>query len=95
MNLDHYKHLHNKGILVDGHTVVVTSTNWSNNSVAFARETGLIIRSKDVAGYYAKAFERDWKNGLDPDDAIRELTRALATRAFGEPGDFIEASEGV
>jgi phosphatidylserine/phosphatidylglycerophosphate/cardiolipin synthase-like enzyme len=97
MKLDHYKHLHNKGVLVDGKAVVVSSTNWSNNSVAHAREAGLLIRSKPIAAYYAKAFERDWSNGMDPDDATGNLTRMLRGLRADVPGaaDVLEASEGV
>ena len=31
LNLDHYIHLHNKGLIIDGKHVVVSSTNWSKN----------------------------------------------------------------
>jgi phosphatidylserine/phosphatidylglycerophosphate/cardiolipin synthase-like enzyme len=97
MKLDHYKHLHNKGVLVDGKAVVVSSTNWSNNSVAQAREAGMLIRSKPIATYYKKAFDRDWSNGMDPDDATGKLTRMLRGLRAGAPGeaDILEASEGV
>jgi len=55
--------LHNKGIIVDGNKVLVSSINWNENSVMNNRETGIIIEG-DAAGYYKGIFEHDWKSAL-------------------------------
>lgn len=62
INLDQFVHCHNKGVICDD-SVVVTSTNWSENSVRRAREAGVLIRSRDLANYYGAAFDDDWENG--------------------------------
>jgi cardiolipin synthase len=50
---------HNKGLVIDGKLVLVSSINWNENSVMNNREVGLVI-SGEAAGYYARAFEHDW-----------------------------------
>ncbi len=41
--------IHNKGIVVDGETVLVSSANWSGDGVLRNRDAGLIIHDKDIA----------------------------------------------
>jgi phosphatidylserine/phosphatidylglycerophosphate/cardiolipin synthase-like enzyme len=62
INLDTFVHCHNKGVIADDN-VVVSSTNWSENSVRRAREAGALIKSKDLGLYFASAFDDDWENG--------------------------------
>jgi len=52
--------VHNKGMVIDGEKVLVSSINWNENSVRNNRELGLIIEG-DAAGYFAAAFSRDWQ----------------------------------
>ena len=73
LNLRYFTHCHNKGVIVDRNSVVVSSTNWSANSVTKAREAGLIIGSSDVAEYYAKVFDEDWSEGIDAADVKKRL----------------------
>ena len=65
-NLAHVIHCHNKGVIVDDDHVVVSSTNWSENSILRAREAGLLITSKELTAYYASVFELDWQEGIVP-----------------------------
>ena len=69
-----FGHNHNKGVLVDGKAVVVSSTNWSSNSVLRAREAGVLIRSEKIARYYEDVFLVDWAEGLSVDDVGAALT---------------------
>jgi phosphatidylserine/phosphatidylglycerophosphate/cardiolipin synthase-like enzyme len=55
-----FVHCHNKLIIVDGATVLVSSQNWSNSAVAKNREAGLMFRFPTIAKYYAEIFESDW-----------------------------------
>ena len=73
INLDNFIHCHNKGVIVDD-AVVVTSTNWSENSIRRAREAGLLIRSKSVAGYFAQVFADDWTTGWTVATADSHIT---------------------
>jgi len=52
--------IHNKGVIVDGERVLVSSINWNENSPAFNREAGVILEHPGVAGYYTEAFVQDW-----------------------------------
>src|SRR4029077_20578646 len=54
--------IHNKGIVVDGETVLVSSANWSGDGVLRNRDAGLIIHDKEIATYFQKAFVFDWEN---------------------------------
>jgi len=53
-------HCHNKLILIDGTTVLVSSQNWSNAAVNDNREAGLLFEHKGVAAYFKRIFEVDW-----------------------------------
>ena len=68
LNPGPFTHCHNKGVIVDDQAVVVSSTNWSENSVLRAREAGVLVRSKKIAAYYRDVFDLDWKEGLKPED---------------------------
>jgi phosphatidylserine/phosphatidylglycerophosphate/cardiolipin synthase-like enzyme len=52
--------VHTKGIIVDDAEVFVGSINWTENSFKGNREVGIVIGNKQVAGYYARLFRRDW-----------------------------------
>lgn len=55
--------IHNKGVIVDGRNVLVSSINWNENSPMNNREAGVIISHPDAARYYLNVFEEDWKSG--------------------------------
>lgn len=48
--------LHNKGLVVDGERVLVSSINWSLNSPANNREVGLILEHPEIAQFYTDVF---------------------------------------
>jgi cardiolipin synthase A/B len=56
--------IHNKGIIVDGHHVLVSSINWNSVSPNFNREAGVIIDDPEVAHYFLDAFEDDWNSSV-------------------------------
>ena len=63
--------IHNKGVIVDGNEVFVSSINWNENSPSFNREVGMIIKSIEVAGYFTEVFESDWNPR--PESSSRSL----------------------
>jgi phosphatidylserine/phosphatidylglycerophosphate/cardiolipin synthase-like enzyme len=75
LNLQHFIHCHNKGVIVDGRYSVVSSTNWSENSIHRAREAGLIVDSKDLAAYFTEVFDQDWKTA----DSAAKASAAMVT----------------
>jgi hypothetical protein len=62
--------VHNKGMIVDGKIVVVSSQNWSADGVLRNRDAGLIIKSEKVAAYFGAIFTHDWDN-LARQQAVR------------------------
>ncbi len=60
-NATHFVNLHNKGGVFDGRSVLISSVNWNENSVAANREAGVIIENGELAGYFAAVFECDWE----------------------------------
>jgi phosphatidylserine/phosphatidylglycerophosphate/cardiolipin synthase-like enzyme len=89
MNLSFFVHLHNKGVLVDRKKVLVSSTNWSENSIVYAREAGVLINSPDVAEYYARVFDLDWDLAWPTANVPANIIQ-LVTSAMGIPGAFEE-----
>ncbi len=53
--------LHNKGFILDGQTVLISSINWNYNSPTNNREAGLLLISEEAAEYYTRVFTYDWE----------------------------------
>lgn len=51
---------HNKGIIVDGRIVLISSINYSDGSISSNREAGVIIENEDVAKWYLEVYDYDW-----------------------------------
>jgi len=64
LNPNQLVHCHNKLIVVDEQSVLVSSQNWSDSAVSKNREAGLLIYSPALAAYYAEIFNADWDSGL-------------------------------
>lgn len=62
-NQTYFEWTHNKGVIVDGESVLISSINWSNESVSENREAGVIITHSGVANYFAEVFQWDWEVG--------------------------------
>lgn len=59
-NCHNFTYLHNKGMIVDNRSVLISSINWNANSVKENREAGLIVESEPIASYFLSLFEKDW-----------------------------------
>jgi cardiolipin synthase len=57
---------HNKGIVVDGEKILVSSINWNLNSVTENRELGLVVENRELASFFDAAFAYDWKDDVTP-----------------------------
>jgi len=57
--------LHNKGVIIDGSSVLVGSMNWGSSAALRNREMGVLIHHEGLAADYSASFEEDW-NRLDP-----------------------------
>lgn len=72
--------VHNKGAIIDGSTVLVSSNNWGVSSFARNRELAVLIASSEVSAYFRRAFDMDW----EPD----------STAPVAEAGDDLEVRVG-
>ncbi len=59
-NWSYFTNTHNKGMIVDNRSVLISSINWNENSFTRNREAGIIIENEEIAGYYAEVFLYDW-----------------------------------
>ncbi|MHA1709297.1 MAG: phospholipase D-like domain-containing protein [Candidatus Baldrarchaeia archaeon] len=59
-NSTYFETMHNKGIIVDGKVVLISSINWSESSVWKNREAGVIVYCEEIAQYYLGVFNWDW-----------------------------------
>ncbi|MBN2733849.1 MAG: phospholipase [Methanomicrobiaceae archaeon] len=53
--------IHNKAVITDGKSVLISSVNWNENSPCYNREAGVILSGGGVAAYYSDVFEYDWE----------------------------------
>ncbi|HSE18967.1 MAG TPA: phospholipase D-like domain-containing protein [Pyrinomonadaceae bacterium] len=73
---------HNKGILVDGKTVL-GSHNWTGDGATLNRDASLIFDNADISSYYEELFLHDWNNlSFSGAPELREMARIAAP---GEP----------
>ncbi len=54
--------VHNKGIVVDGRSVLVSSQNWSSAGTLSNRDAGVILHSAEAAAYFDRIFLHDWEH---------------------------------
>jgi hypothetical protein len=54
------RNVHNKGIVVDAQTVLVSSQNWSTDGTLYNRDAGVIIHNAQAAEYFQTIFLHDW-----------------------------------
>jgi hypothetical protein len=59
-NVKIQNNVHNKGIVVDGSAVLVSSQNWSADGTLRNRDAGVIIYHQDAAQYFQQVFLHDW-----------------------------------
>ena len=83
-------HCHNKLLIIDGKTVLVSSQNWSKAAVLENRETGLLFEHKGVASYFTDIFESDWAVGQKKLPA--QIGSGGASPEMLKRGGFIEVA---
>jgi len=89
--------LHNKGAIVDGESVLISSINWGDSAMVRNREMGLIITSTEVAAPFVASWYADWNrldNVTDTDNDgmpdIFEVNNGL-NRTISMHGGILEA----
>ncbi len=77
--------VHNKGVVVDGEAVLVSSLNWAHGSATENREIGVLLQDSASAARFEAAFLQDWDGRpAAPADAslVNDPTTLLAMYAF-------------
>lgn len=64
--------LHNKGAIIDGETVLVSSINWGGSALVRNREMGVLITNEEVANAYLQAWRSDWERVDDVTDSDQD-----------------------
>jgi len=59
-NVKIQSNVHNKGIVIDGSAVLVSSQNWSSDGTLYNRDAGVIIYNETAAQYFQQIFLHDW-----------------------------------
>jgi phosphatidylserine/phosphatidylglycerophosphate/cardiolipin synthase-like enzyme len=65
-NISLQSNVHNKGFVVDGQAVVVSSQNFSPAGIRLNRDAGVIIESPEIANYFGPIFLSDWNDRATP-----------------------------
>lgn len=82
--------VHNKGVIVDGHTTVVGSQNWSGDGTQVNRDASLIFEeAEDIAAYFGEVFEFDWSNLTSPIDDTLEIVPVIAEAGRPTPPGMV------
>lgn len=74
---------HTKGMIVDGKRVLIGSHNWSQSGVTLNRDASLLFDDREIAEYYARAFEIDWLRS-NPIAPKRHTRQEAVLEAVGE-----------
>jgi len=61
-NIRTLPNVHNKGFIIDGETVVISSQNFSPAGVYENRDAGLILECEQIAQYFGPIFDADWSD---------------------------------
>ncbi len=88
VNTDQLVHCHNKMIIVDGKSVLISSQNWSDSAVFKNREAGVWLKHAGISSYFTEIFETDWKAGFRMPAPKGQMPTEISPQAL-RPGGFI------
>lgn len=85
--------IHNKGIVRDGTSVLISSHNWSGDGFLRNRDAGLIIHDEEVAAYYQRIFLADWdQRTRDPFEAAPASVQIVEDPSAPTPPGMVRIS---
>jgi phosphatidylserine/phosphatidylglycerophosphate/cardiolipin synthase-like enzyme len=64
-------YIHNKGVIVDGKITLISSINWTQNSITNNRETAVALKSTQIAAFFGQAFNLDWNRSAATTSAVQ------------------------
>lgn len=83
--------IHNKGVIADGESILVSSINWNENSPSYNREAGLIIEHAGAAAYFTEVFESDWESSVPRDSQAGQESGVSGSSGGEELRNYIAA----
>ena len=66
---DNVTKLHNKGAIIDGTSVLISSINWGDSSMLRNREVGLLVHHAPLASVFHASWSEDWNRVDDSTDS--------------------------
>jgi len=93
INTDQFVHCHNKLIVIDGKSVLVSSQNWSDAAVTENREAGVWLTHKGIADYFGAIFEHDFEHAFKTLPDAEGAPEVMTPQALGA-GGFIKVDKG-
>ena len=90
-----YVYVHNKYAVIDGHTTVVTSENWTTGNIGGDgnRGWGAVIESTGYASYMTAVFENDFDTSYGDVKALTEVYPLIpATHSYYDEPDAYSTS---
>lgn len=79
--------IHNKGFVIDGQKVFVSSINGSENSPSENREAALLIENANVAQFYRDLWQWNWHLGKDDAGVAQPLKHPVLSEVmYDTPG---------
>lgn len=77
--------IHNKGFIIDGQKVLVSSINGSENSPTENREAALLIENANVADFYRDVWYWNWYQGTDDAFNLQPLEYPVISEVMYDP----------
>ncbi len=87
--------VHNKGMIIDGKKVMISSFNWGQNSFTNNRELAVFVENRDVASYYTGLFMEDWRSDFTPPVAVIEGNDTLLVNKSYKFHSLSKDDEGI
>ncbi|HWI62771.1 MAG TPA: lamin tail domain-containing protein, partial [Symbiobacteriaceae bacterium] len=85
--------IHNKGFIIDGQKVLVSSINGSENSASENREAALLIENANVAEFYRDAWHWLWNQGKNDAGVAQPLKNPVLSEVMFDPPGTETAEE--
>lgn len=83
-----FRNIHNKAVVVDNTSVLISSINWNENSILNNREIGVIITHSEIAEFYSEIFFSDWNINIH-EDSLEEIHEDNNEDEEDENNDFV------
>ncbi|MFZ5825542.1 MAG: lamin tail domain-containing protein [Bacillota bacterium] len=87
LEVNQLEKIHNKGFIIDGKKVFVSSINGSENSPSENREAALLIENANVAEFYRDVWHWNWHMGKDDAGVAQPIKHIVLSEVmYDTPG---------